>query len=308
MPRGSANEEAIVVADAPESDDNRVQPFRIEGQDVRGRAVRLGTVADQVLNAHDYPLPVARLLGEALALTAMLGSMLKTDGSLNLQTKSDGPVGLLIADYRMPGEVRGYAQFDRAAAATLQDGVGFEGLMGDGYLAMTLDQGGDSERYQGIVELKGRSLSDCARSYFIDSEQTPSEVALAAKPDPVTGFWRAGGIMVQHLGRGEEGRPRLLEADQSEAWNRAAVLMSSVRHEELTDPLLPLNDLLFRLFHEDGVRVFRPTPVVRGCRCSQERIGRVLGSFPKEDLEDMADNGRVTVTCEFCNRDHVFEI
>lgn len=300
--------EPIVVADRPESDDNLVIPFQIEGQSVRGRAVRLGTVADQVLAAHDYPEPIARLLGEALALTAMLGSVLKVDGKLTLQAKAGGPLGLLVADYASPGDVRGFAQFDAGGVAHLPEDATVADLLGKGYLAMTLDQASAKESYQGIVDLKGETLAECAKAYFADSEQTPSELALAAERDPVSGYWRVGGIMVQHLGRGEAGGPRILDPDQSEAWNRAAILMSSVKTDELTDPLLPLTDLLLRLYHEDGVRVFRPISIRRGCRCSEERMEQVIRSFSKEDLADMADDGRVTITCEFCNRDHVIEI
>lgn len=298
----------IVVADAPGTADNQAQPFSLEGQDVRGRAVRLGTVIDQVLGAHDYPGPVAELLGEVLVLTALLGSILKFEGSLTLQTKSSGPVGFMVADYQTPGEVRGYAQFDRAQVDAMGDTPTPRELLGDGYLAITLDQGADMERYQGIVDLEGESITECARRYFEASEQLPTTLALNAGRDTVTGNWRGGGIMIQHLPKGSEDEARAEREMQvmGEDWNRATILMESVKRDELLNPQLSLPELLFRLFHEDGVRVFEPVTLVRGCRCSEEKIRTVIESFPEEERAHMAVDGKITVTCEFCNKGHTF--
>ena len=297
----------IIVTDQPGDTDNEVKTFGIEGMDVRGRAVRLGTAAEQIITAHDYPAPVAVLVGELLALTSLLGSILKFRGILTVQAKGDGAVPLLVADFASPGALRGYAQVDRARLAELDDHPSFKELVGTGHLAMTIDQGADMERYQGIVDLDGGSLAECAKSYFLKSEQTPTEVRLAAGRDAVSGHWRVGGIMVQHLAHGEEGGPRILDREQEEAWRRASVLMASVRFDELVDPQLDLNRLLFRLYHEDGVRVFDAQAVSRGCRCSEQRIANVLDSFPKEDLADMAEDSKLKVTCEFFNRTFEFD-
>lgn len=305
----SMSREPIVVHDQPDSLDNEVKPFQIEGMDVRGRVVRLGTAADQIIAAHDYPEIIAQLVGETIALAALLGSILKYDGMLTIQAKGKGPVSLLIADYESPGKIRGYADYDQSKLDSLGKHPSFRALMGQGYLAMTIDQGQDMERYQGIVDLDGDTLSDCAEKYFVSSEQTPSSVRLTAGRNAATGHWRAGGIMVQHLAHGEEGGARhfAISADEKEAWNRARILMESVRTDELLDPDLSLDDLLFRLFNEDGVRVFEPLHLERGCRCSVERIARVLAGFGQDDIEHMTKDGKITVTCQFCARDFEFD-
>jgi molecular chaperone Hsp33 len=304
--------EASGAADAPGAADNEVKPFRIEGEmeamDVRGRAVRLGTVADQILSAHDYPERVAHVVGEVLALTALLGSMLKFEGSLTIQAKAAGAITLLVADYHSPGELRAYAQYDAAAVSALGEGATMTEIFGDGFLAMTIDQGADMERYQGIVELEGKDLSDCAENYFQSSEQTPSAVRLAASKNPLTGHWRAGGIMVQHLAQGDDGGDRMPGKDRKEAWQRAKILLGSVRQQELLDPALELNELLYRLYHEDGVRVFRPIHMVRGCRCSREKLGAVIANFSSGDIAEMAEDGKIKMTCEFCNKVFEFEV
>jgi molecular chaperone Hsp33 len=307
------SETPIVIKDPADSRDNEVRPFAIEGMDVRGRAVRLGTVVDQILSAHDYPEPVARILGELLTLTAMLGSMLKFSGIVTMQTKSEGPVPMMVADFEMKvdgvGRLRGYADIDETKLAQYGRNPSFHGLIGskNGYLALTIDQGADMERYQGIVDLKGETLSDVARSYFMNSEQTPTEIRLRADRDAVTGHWRAGGIMVQHLARGEEGRERLLDRDTREQWNRASVLMLSVKTEELLDPQLTLDQLLFRLFNEDGVRVFDPAHLEKGCRCGRDRLLAVISQFSDDDVEHMTVDGKISVSCQFCNKTYDFD-
>lgn len=302
----------IVVQDPVGSRDNEIRPFAIEGMDVRGRAVRLGTVVDQILSAHDYPEPVAKILGEMLTLTAMLGSMLKFTGIVTIQTKSGGPVPMMVADYELKedgiGRLRGYADIDTDKLAHYGKEPSFHGLIGSksGYMALTIDQGEDMERYQGIVEMNGETLSDVARNYFVNSEQTPTEIRLRCDHDPVTGNWRAGGIMVQHLARGEEGRERILERNTEDEWNRASVLMHSVKTEELLDPQLTLDDLLYRLFNEDGVRVFDNVAVVKGCRCDRARLLAVISQFSDDDVDHMTVDGKIGVNCQFCNKTYDF--
>lgn len=302
-----------IVLDDAGSADNRVRPFRIEGMDVRGRAVRLGTAVDAILSAHAYAPPLAELTGEMVALAALLGSMLKSEGVVTLQARGGGgaPVDFLVADCATPGDLRGYAEHDAARIAALPADAPLEALLGTGgHLAITLDQGRDSERYQGIVELGGDSLAACAMDYFARSEQTPTAVALSAGRDPVSGHWRAGGIMVQHLATGGGTARPVGEETQSEleSWRRATILMNSVRPEELRDPALDLDSLLFRLFNEDGVRVFAPLDLVHRCRCSRARLKSVLQSHDRTALDDMIEDGFIYATCRFCSATYSFEV
>lgn len=296
---------AHINVPAASGSDDQVLPFAIEHQDMRGRLVRLGPVLNQILDAHSYPQSVANVLAEVLALTALLGSMLKENGRLTVQAKSDGAISLLVADYFDDGAMRGYAQFDPAGVAKYGAAASLRALTGRGYLALTLEQGEDNDRYQGIVDLDGESLSECATVYFLQSEQTPTRLRLAAQRDE-TGWWRAGGLLLQHLSRGEDGGPRLLSLDQQEDWNRVSTLMMSVRDEELIAPNLANADLLFRLFHEEGVRVFDPTYIKRDCRCDRSRLARVLARFPEEDLAHMEEGGMIKATCEYCNTEYQF--
>jgi len=304
----------IVVTDPDDSRDNEVRPFRIEGMDVRGRAIRLGTVVDQILRAHNYPDPVARILGELLTLTGMLGSIMKFNGIVTIQTKSSGAIPMMVADYERRedgvGRLRGYADIDEAKLSTYGKNPSFNGLIGSksGYLALTIDQGEDMERYQGIVDLTGDSVADVARNYFMNSEQTPTELRLVCAKNEVTGHWRAGGIMVQHLARGEEGQERLLDRETQEHWDRASVLMHSVKPGELLDPQLNLDTVLYRLYNEDGVRVFDSARLVHMCRCSRQRLQGVLGQFEKTELEDMVKDGIIGVNCQFCNQTYEFTL
>jgi len=302
------SETPIVIKDPAFSRDNEVRPFAIEGMDVRGRAVRIGTVVDQILSAHDYPDPVARILGDLLTLTALLGSMMKFDGIVTMQTKSGGPVPMMVADYEMRadgvGRLRGYADIDETKYAAYGKNPSFHGLIGckSGYLALTIDQGADMERYQGIVDLSGETIAEVARNYFMSSEQTPTEIRLRTDRDAVTGNWRAGGIMVQHLARGEEGKERILDRDTEEQWNRASVLMHSVKEEELLDPQLDLDNLLYRLFNEDGVRVFEAAHLAKGCRCDRARLLAVISQFSDDDVDHMTVDDKISVNCQFCNK------
>lgn len=304
----------IVVTDPDDSRDNEVRPFRIEGMDVRGRAIRLGTVVDQILRAHNYPDPVACILGELLTLTGMLGSIMKFNGIVTIQTKSSGAVPMMVADYERRedgvGRLRGYADIDEAKLSTYGKKPSFNGLIGSksGYLALTIDQGEDMERYQGIVDLTGDSVAGVARNYFMNSEQTPTELRLVCAKNEVTGHWRAGGIMVQHLARGEEGQERLLDRETQEHWDRASVLMHSVKPDELLDPQLDLDTLLYRLYNEDGVRVFDSARLVHSCRCSRQRLQGVLGQFEKTELKEMVKDGIIDVNCQFCNQTYEFTI
>jgi molecular chaperone Hsp33 len=293
---------------APRSDD-LVQPFRIDPFALRGRLVRLGPSVDRILSQHDYPEPVAAVLGEAITLAVVLAGALKYDGIFTLQTKSDGPVRLIVADVSTEGAVRGYAQYDRerldqVPAPNLGSSPSVPELIGKGYIAFTVDQGEHTERYQGIVELVGATLAECAQHYFRQSEQIQAGIKLAAARSGAGGAWRAGGLMLQRVP--PEGGYTVIADDVEDGWRRAMVLMSSATPAELVDPELSPHRLLYRLFHDEGVRVFETHPLEARCRCSKEWIGRILRSFPAEDIEDMRKDKVITVTCEFCNTRYDF--
>jgi molecular chaperone Hsp33 len=291
--------------------DDLILPFQAEQADVSGRLVKLGPVVDTILSRHAYLEPVSQLLGEAVALTALLGAALKFEGKFILQASTDGPVDLLVADYQVSGGLRGYARFSRERLATELPAGGR--LLGDGHLAMTIDRGLDTERYQGVVPLEGESLADAADTYFRQSEQLPTFIKLAVarhyrageKGRPWT--WRAGGLLVQKLTR-KGGRAAGHErAFAEEDWTRAKALAETVEDHELLDPMLPPDRLLYRLFHEEKVRAFRAVPLTSYCSCSQARVEELLRRFSAEDLAEMVVDGEVWVTCEFCNSRYRFD-
>jgi molecular chaperone Hsp33 len=309
-----------------------VLPFRTVKSDVIGRVVRLGPLVDAVLSRHAYPEPVSHALGEALALTAMLGSALKTGAKLILQTKTDGPLDFLVVHFEQPGQVRGYASFDKSdggLAAT--KGRGDQGAMlGTGHLAMTIDPGSGRDRYQGIVAVAREPLLKAAHEYFRQSEQLPTFIRLAVarhygppeggpgagmRGGPRVWHWRAGGLMIQQLPREGGARSQLegeahdlsLEGEDDENWNRARHLAATVEDHELIDPMLAPERLLYRLFHEEGVRVVPATGLAEACRCSRERIEMYLERFGPEELAELREpDGSLTVTCEFCSRKYRF--
>ncbi len=300
-----------------------VRPFLLEVPGLLGRLTRAGPAVDAILTRHDYPGPVAHLLGEFLALACTLASLLKYDDTFTLQTKGDGPVGMMVADVTAGGALRGYAdvkqpRLDAELAASGAQAPGCARLLGRGSLAFTVDPGGESERYQGIVEITGDSLADCVHHYFRQSEQLKTGLKLAAGLHD--GHWRAAGLLVQQL-PGEEtawspGAPAkdgrdetqgALGSGEEDDWRRSLALMASCRDEELLDPALAADDLLYRLFHQERVRVYRTRPLSLGCRCSRERIETILRSLPRPEVEEMKVGGEVIMTCQFCNVDFRFD-
>jgi molecular chaperone Hsp33 len=278
-----------------------IQAFQVDGLGVRGRLVRLGPVAEDILGRHNYPGPAAAILGEALALTAMLAGALKIEGVFTLQTKTDGPVPMLVVDYRSPGVLRGYASVDRgalAAAAAGQEAHSVPRTLGAGHLAFTVDPGAGGERFQGLVDLNGATMAECAQFYFRQSEQIGANFRLAVGRE--SGAWRAGGLMIQRL------PDRAGAGPSDDAWREAGLLGATVRDDELLDPELPPNDLLYRLFHQHGVRVWQPKRLRFGCSCSGERVEQVLRTFSGPDMAEMVIDGRIVVTCEFCNAVYEF--
>lgn len=295
----------------PEPPDDLIQPFQIDRFDLRGRLVRLGPAIDTILTRHAYAEPVAALLGEAVALACVLAAAMKYEGIFTLQTKGDGPVRLLVADVTSDGALRGYAEADAARleaalAGPVENPV--PRLLGAGHLAFTVDQGPHTERYQGIVDLAGATLADCAHHYFRQSEQLDAAIRLAAARD-AAGHWRAGAMMIQRLPGAREDND--WDGDGVEdGWRRALTFMGTATSAELLDPKLAPNDLLFRLFHEDGVRAFRPRPLAARCRCSRQRVADMLARLPREEVLACREpeSGEVVVTCQFCNTNQRFTL
>lgn len=285
--------------------DDVVAAFQIDGQPVRGRMVRLGAVIDDILSAHDYPEPVGRLLGEAVMLAALVGASLKFDGRLLVQARGEGPVSLLAADYETPGRIRGYARIDAEATAALGTGADARALLGDGALAMTIDQGPDFNTYQSLVPLDAGTIAEAAAAYFDSSEQVPTRVHLAVgqvQTGAERPVWRAGGAIIQKVAADDA------RGDTEEAWNTASTLFDTLTDLELLDPALTMDRVLYRLFHEEGVRRADRVALTKRCTCSTEHIAGVLASFPETEIDGLAeDDGRLKVTCEYCNKDFFLE-
>ena len=276
----------------------------IPARAARGRAVRLGGSIDAILANHSYPPVIEALLAEALVLTALLGSLLKdAGGQMTLQAQTEnGIVDLLVCDY-LGGELRGYVRHDPERLAEAGPNPSLFALFGKGYLAITFDQPATDERYQGIVPLEGESLGQAAESYFTQSEQIPSIVRLTAAKGEAG--WTAGGILFQHLPEGEEGRERLHTRLDHPDWPHVAVLAGSVKNDELLDRALPLDELVWRLFHEEEeVRTLPPVALSRGCRCDPDYVRSVIARFPAEERASMVgDDGFIRVDCAFCATD-----
>ena len=319
--------ETVPESLGPAGDDS-VRPFAVEALDVRGRAIQMGPTLDAILARHDYPPPVSRLLAEAIVLAVLLGSSLKFNGRFTLQTQTDGPVDMLVVDYRTNGDIRAYARFDRdKIAAAESEGTATPGaLLGTGTLAMTIDQGSAGSRYQGVVPLEGESLEEVAHTYFRQSEQIPTRVRLAVaemharEGGAIRHSWRAGGLLVQFLPESPErmktrdlpggdapASARIDETEDDDSWVEAQALAGTVQDDELTDPALPVENLLFRLFNERGVRVFRSAEVRDQCSCSREKVTGVLATFSAAEIAESTEEGAISVTCEFCGTKYNFD-
>ena len=288
---------------APATGPEGILAFAIPERDCRGRVVRLGPVLDEILSAHDYPAPITMLLAEALVLTSLMGSLLKGEGdqlTLQAQTKG-GIVDLLVCDYRQ-GELRGYVEHDPERAWTLGANPSLAALFGEGHLAITFDLAENGQRYQGIVPLEGDSLTEAVEAYFVRSEQVLTLIRTAVHAGQEGCV--AGGLLVQHLAEGEEGRERLHVRLDHPEWDHVAILAGSVRHDELVSPELGPKAIVWRLFHEEReVRAFDLPVPSRGCRCSEVRFEEVLARFPSEDRKEMRDeSGLIVVDCAFCSR------
>ena len=301
-----------------------VIPFQVEPLDVRGRAVQIGPMLDTILDRHNYPEPVSRLLAETIVLTVLLGTALKFEGKFILQTQTDGPVSMIVTDYTTPGSVRAYARYDVEAVEALEapDPIS---LLGKGTLAMTIDQGEYTQRYQGIVQLDGVGLEEVARRYFRQSEQIPTELRIAVgevltrnEGSSPRHNWTAGGVLLQFLPdstermrqkdlHGGDGADEDSDFQEDDAWSEAQALMQTIDDVELTDGSVEPERLLYRLFHEHGVRVFDSAKVNDQCSCSAEKVENVLAGLSPEERNESIEDGQISVTCEFCSSTYSFD-
>jgi len=325
------------VAFWPESDakaDDRAWPFEVDGLDVRGRVVTLGSALDAILGRHDFPDPVRRLLGEATVLAVLLATSLKDTGRFILQSQTDGPVSMLVVDIRTPGQMRATATFDAEAIAALDETANLSSalLLGRGSLAMTVEQGHSAQRYQGFVPIDGETLEEAAHVYFRQSEQIPTRIRLAVaeifdrdEQGEPRQAWRAGGIIAQFLPESQErirrrdlpggDEPQHAEGSDEpsddvpddDAWVEASILLDTVEDHELTDPAIPAERLLVRLFHERGARVFQPVDLHDQCSCSRERIQKVLDQMGSDEIAEATVAGEISVKCEFCGLTYHFD-
>lgn len=319
-----SHDNPVAIDSVTPAGDDSVLPFAVETLDTRGRAVQMGPALDTIISRHDYPAPVARLLGEMVVLTVLLGTSLKFDGQFIVQTQTDGPVSLLVVDFRTPGDIRAHARFDEEALnAAIAGGQGDpEQLLGSGTLAMTVDQGRYMQRYQGMVPLEGKSLEDVAHGYFIQSEQIPTRVRLGVaelvdqdSDGVMRSQWRAGGALIQFLPESEDrvkyqdfpggdGQETQDQFKQDNAWVEAQSLFATIRDDELTDPDIRVERLLYNLFHEQELRIFEPQAIYDKCSCTGEKIWTVLKAMSDEELTEVAEDGRISVKCEFCSTDY----
>jgi molecular chaperone Hsp33 len=314
----SGSSEVQPASDPKTTDWDRALPFQLDALGVRGRLVRLGPALDAIIERHGYPLAVARPLAEAMTLCAALATSLKYDGIFTLQISGDGPIRLLVTDLTTDGALRGYAQFDSWKLAVAL-GAGNNGDAPDGYvpklfgrgrLAFTVDQGQHTQRYQGVVPLEGATLTDCAHTYFRQSEQLPTGIKIASRrtTEDGTHHWRASALMVQQMPEFDAGRIDIDAEQREDDWRKAVILMASATDAEMLDPKLASAQLLLRLFHAEKPRVFERRIFGARCRCSRERIDRVLRSLKREELSDLRDSsGRVVVKCEFCSTEYAYD-
>lgn len=284
--------------------DDLIQPFLIESSGLRGRLIRMGPVIDDVVSRHGYPAPVQSLMAEFVALAAALSAALKFDGVFSLQAKGNGPVGLMTADVTSEGGVRAYASVgDDIPSAAEVGGSPVPRLLGAGYLAFTVDQGPHTELYQGIVELQGATLIECVHHYFRQSDQFSAALKLAASRDS-EGAWRAGALMIQRL---PEDELDILKEEMEDAWRRATILLGSCSSGELTSEAVTPHQVLFRLFHEDGVRVFDTQALRFACRCSRGRAEGIINMLSDDEIEEYKVDSAISIKCEFCNTEQVFD-
>ncbi|MEY4779610.1 MAG: hypothetical protein RLZZ607_923 [Pseudomonadota bacterium] len=308
--------------------DDTVLPFQLDVSDIRGRVVRLDGALDEILSQHQYPPQIEALVAETALLTALIGQSIKLRWKLSLQVRGKGAARLIATDYYGPSDegeparIRAYASYD---ADRLDPAASAYSQVGDGYFAVMLDQGAGMTPYQGFTPIAGNSLSDCAQTYFAQSEQLPTRFALTFGKSQMPGrpsHWRGGGVMLQHMpqvgqsvaspeGSGEGGlltHTDILAGEPAENWTRVNALLDTVEELELIGPTVAPTELLVRLFHEEGPRVFDATPVHFGCSCSAEKVHQTMSIYSQRDIAHMTTpEGIVTADCQFCGAHYEFD-
>ena len=303
---------AVTGASGSTDQDDLLLSFHICGGAVRGRLARLGASIDAIVGGHNYPPIISCLLAETLALASTLAGALKYEGIFTLQAQGNGPVSLLVADVSSDGALRGYARFDQERLTKIQNLPGLDptlvpSLLGTGYLAFTVDQGADTDRYQGIVELTGTTLAQCVEEYFRQSEQLDTALKTAIRLPANGQGWRATALMVQRMPSDMPGRPILVGGEVEDVWRRAMALTGSATESEMVSDDLAPGDLLWRLFHAESLMTFPPHPLAARCRCSKDKVKGVLSSIPSGEIQDLQDDtGHIVVTCEFCGAAYPF--
>jgi molecular chaperone Hsp33 len=282
--------------------DNFIQTFQLANSSIRGRIVSLGAVLDDILTAHAYPEPVSHLTAETITLCALLSAMLKYEGIFILQARGDGPVNTVVSDVTSQGIIRGCSSYKKGIH--VGKGASPIGYLGKGHLAFTVDQGKHTDRYQGIVALKGDTLTKCVQHYFAQSEQISTSIKLTI--GKFEGKWRSGAIMLQHMPE-DNNESAGKDNAHEDNWRRAMALQESCSEEELLSHKLDSNDLLFHLFHEDGVRVYERKELLWGCRCNSERVENIIFGMSSEDIEHMSNNNKIEMKCEFCSKTYTYE-
>ncbi|WP_394693904.1 Hsp33 family molecular chaperone [Hyphobacterium sp.] len=276
--------------------DDLVAAFQVDGHAARGRIVRMGAALEDIVSSHDHPPAVKRLVGEAVLLAALVGDSLKFDGRLIVQANGNGPVNFVVAEWNSGGAVRGFAQY---SGEPVSDEAGVAQLLGTGSFAMTIDPGDDMERYQGVVALEGDRLSHCAERYFEQSEQTPTRIKLAVGENVQTGGkskWRGGGAILQQIAADDA------RGDASADWDHCRALFETIADDELIDPDISAATLIYRLFHEDGARLFEPRSLTKHCPCNRDRLVEILARFSEDEQAEMEKDGKIGMTCEYCNQ------
>lgn len=299
--------------------DNIIQPFQLQESGLRGRAVRLGSVLDDILSAHNYPKSIAHLVADMVTLATALSSMLKYDGIFTLQASGKGVVKTIVADVQNNGAVRGCATYDSDALTALEkndgiyDGFSLLDLTGEGHLAFTVDQGSDMERYQGIVSLQGATLCDSIAHYFEQSEQLRTSLYVASRLDN-HGDWRSGALMLQYLPDDNSKTTDVVafndksESERKEDWVRSKTLLQTCTDDEILNKDMHVHELLRRLFHEEGVIVYDPKSLRHECRCSIEKVQIVIDNLPEDDRQHAAKDGKIEMTCEFCSKTYTIDL
>jgi molecular chaperone Hsp33 len=298
--------------------DDIILPFQLQESGLRGRAIRMGSTLDDILNAHQYPEAISHLLADTIALTAALSSMLKFEGIFTLQASGKGVIKTLVSDMDSNGNIRGCAAFSnddfdkiKPSGDGLYDGYTLADLMGEGYLAFTVDQGEHTERYQGIVALEGDVLQQSVTHYFEQSEQLRTSLYVAS--NQVDGQWRSGALMLQFLPDDNEDADVVAfndktDNERNEDWQRSKILLQSCTADEITDKNLHINELLRRLFHEEGVIVYSEQTLTKKCRCSMDRVQNVVDGLSADDREHAAKDGKIEMTCEFCSQTYTIDV